>query len=241
MEVNGVNLYAGGNPQSAFNYRSEPMFYRFGAAVGNLGSPGGPPTDWAHLNGKTGPAADASSESTVAGFQWSTFDTTLAVSNQLTGGKDPVTPIFTAPAGMPCRFRLLASGGIGDNQEVFELAGHVWQEEPYTKGSTEIGVNPRSSWTGTTPLYGPTAHYDVVIASAGGDNKVPGDYLYRSATAAQFQSGLFGILRVLPASGAAPPNLGAAKAGQRQIPIKPNTHRPGHYPIERRKSLPRVP
>jgi hypothetical protein len=106
---------------------------------------------------------------------------------------------------MPVRFRLLDPGGIGDNQQMFELTGHVWPEEPYTNDSREItdcttpkNCNSLSNWTGTTGGYGPTSHYDIVIGSAGGQARVPGDYLYRSWTANQYHSGLWGLFRVAP-------------------------------------------
>jgi len=131
------------------------------------------------------------------------FDTHLATANKLVGG-DPVTPVFRAPAGMHVRFRLMNPGGIGDNQQVFELYGHNWQESPYTNDSTAIGKNPKSNWIGTITGYGVTSHYDAVVDSAGGINKVPGDYLFRSWTANQFQVGAWGIFRVGPGKCASP-------------------------------------
>ncbi len=188
LQLNGNSLYASGNPLSAFNYRSEPFFYRYGKRI----DPGlqAPLPNWANLS-----AADLSN---INNLQFSSIDTRKSVSNSLVGG-DPQTPIFRAPAGMPVRFRLLDPAGIGDNQQVFELTGHVWQEEPFVKGSTKIGFNPASQYTGTTPGYGPTSHFDIVIPQAGGKFKVPGDYLYRSWTSNQFQVGLWGLFRVAPA------------------------------------------
>jgi hypothetical protein len=153
--------------------------------------PVAPPADWGNLSpGDLG---------VLAGFPFTALDTTRGLSNTLVAG-DPQTPIFRAPAGMPVRFRLVDPGGIGDNQQVFELTGHVWQEEPYTQSSTVIGHNPLSQWRGTTDAYGPTSHYNVVLDSAGGANRVPGDYLYRSWTANQYQVGLWGLFRVGPAA-----------------------------------------
>ncbi|HJZ74248.1 MAG TPA: hypothetical protein VKE51_21065 [Vicinamibacterales bacterium] len=199
IQLNGQTLYGAGFPLSAFNYRSEPFFYRFGA---NLADSLGliTPNDWTNLS-----PGDLSN---VANLQMSSVDTTLSTANQLVGG-DPVTPILRAPAGMPVRIRLLSPGGIGDNQQVFELTGHVWQEAPYTAGSTRIGFSPTSNWTGTTPGFGPTTTYEVVLedapngtgGAAGGRFHVPGDYLYRSWTANQFQAGTWGLFRVAPSGG----------------------------------------
>ncbi len=44
--------------------------------------------------------------------------------------------------------------------------------------------------------HGPRNHFDAVIKSAGGDNAVPGDYLYRSHTAIGIRSGILGVFRV---------------------------------------------
>jgi hypothetical protein len=195
VQLNGNSLYASGNPLSAFNYRTEPFFYRYGSRLdGGLwipvpGVPPGPPKDWTSLS--------ANDLGNINALSFTGTDTSQSASNELVGG-DPQTPIFRAPAGMPVRFRLLDPGGIGDNQQVFELTGHVWPEEPYTKNSTAIGDNPKSNWTGTTTGYGTTSHYDIVIPHAGGANGVAGDYLYRSWTANQYQVGLWGLFRVAP-------------------------------------------
>ena len=187
MKLNGHSMYESGNNLSAFNYRTEPFFFRFGARM--YPTPNTGPADWSNLT--------ASDLATISPFQFSSIDTSQSTSNVLVSG-EAQTPIFRAPAGMPVRYRVLAAGGIGDNQQVFELTGHVWQEEPYTKDSTEMGDNPLSQSTGTTPAWGPTSHYNVLV-NAGGRYKVPGDYLYRSWTANQFQVGTWGVFRVSPA------------------------------------------
>lgn len=193
----------GGNNLSAFNYKSEPFFYRFGSRLTGLWLPeapaanppaAAPPQNWTNLSGTDLQALN--------GIFWTGTDTSKVVSNELVGG-DPQTPVFRAPAGMPVRFRLLDPGGIGDNQQIFELTGHLWQEEPYTNESKEIGNNPASLATGTTTGYGPTSHYDIVIPSAGGKFRVPGDYLYRSWTGNQYPVGLWGLFRVAPWKGQA--------------------------------------
>ena len=110
----------------------------------------------------------------------------------------PETPIFTAQAGTPVRFRILHAGGHQRNN-VFQLHGHIWQEEPYTNGSTVIGDNPLSEWKGTQAGHGPTNHFDAVLRNgAGGAFKVTGDYLYRDQQSATFDGGLWGIFRVTP-------------------------------------------
>lgn len=126
-----------------------------------------------------------------------TLDFGHVLSNSQVGG-DPETPVFTAKAGTPVRFRVLHPGGHARNH-VFQLHGHVWQEEPYTASSTVIGNNPLSEWKGSQAGHGPTNHFDAVLQNgAGGAFGVPGDYLFRDQASFQFGGGLWGIFRVVP-------------------------------------------
>jgi hypothetical protein len=190
MLVNGNSFYASGNNLSAFNYRSEPFFYRFGGLM-NPAMGTNAPADWSQLT--------ANDLANINTFLFPTMDTTKANSNSLVGG-DPQTPIFRAPGGMPVRFRLADPGGVGDNQQVFELTGHEWEEIPYQQNSTVLGHNPQSQHHGTRDGYGPSSHYDVLIDAAGGKNKITGDYRYRSWTGNQYQVGLWGVFRVGPST-----------------------------------------
>ncbi len=112
---------------------------------------------------------------------------------------DPQTPVFVAEAGKPLRMRVLHPAGF--NEQVFELHGHTWQEEPYSKGSTKIvDNNPLSQWTGSRDAFGPNSSFDVVLKHAGGNNAVKGDYLFRTfiggVPADGFLNGTWGLLRV---------------------------------------------
>jgi len=111
----------------------------------------------------------------------------------LTG--DPKTPIFTALAGTPARLRMLHPPGTGIAQ-VFTLSGHVWQKTPYVNNSTSIGNNPLSQWIGSIDNFGSTTHFDVLLDQAGGENQVPGDYLYTVFVPSKAQYGLWGLFRV---------------------------------------------
>ncbi len=134
------------------------------------------------------------------------FDLSCGLSNKLVTNStnftpgSPVgdfrTPIYAAGAGSPVRFHVLNPGGVND--QVFELHGHVWQEEPYTQNSTVIGNNSLSQWQAMRMGHGPTDHFDVVLPSAGGTNKVQGDYLYRAHYDLGFQGGALGAFRVGP-------------------------------------------
>jgi hypothetical protein len=199
--LNGNSTYAAGGSLTGFNYRTEPAFLRYGRRL-NAALGADAPQDWTNLS--------ATDLSNVIGVNFNQVDTTATATNALVGG-DPQTPVFGAPAGMPTRFRLLSPGGIGDNQQTFELNGHVWQKDPFTDDSTRIGLNPASEWTGTQTGYGPPAAYDVVLddapggqgGAAGGRFRVPGDYLYRSWVSAMYQVGGWGIFRVAPVAAGA--------------------------------------
>ena len=110
-------------------------------------------------------------------------------------GADPTSPIFTARPGSPVRLRLLSPGSTSQN-EIFSLDGHVWREEPYVDSSLKIGPNPLSNWFGAWAGHGASNHFDIVIESAGGSFRVPGDYLYKTMNMADFPQGMWGILRV---------------------------------------------
>jgi hypothetical protein len=94
---------------------------------------------------------------------------------------DPVTPVFVAPAGMPIRFRLVVPSTTTSNAimpaPVFIVHGHNWQEEPYSDNGIKIGDNPLSEHFGAVEA-GPNQKFDLLFRSAGGSDKVPGDYLY---------------------------------------------------------------
>jgi hypothetical protein len=125
-------------------------------------------------------------------------DNFCAQSNQLVDA-DPQTPIFAASLDSPVRFRMFHPPNAGNNQ-VFTLSGHVWQRNPYQNNSTVIGDNPLSQWMGSRDGYGSTDHADIVIAKAGGQSRVKGDYLYTSFLPSMTQFGLWGVFRVVPAN-----------------------------------------
>ena len=116
-----------------------------------------------------------------------------SMSNTLVLG-DPETPVFTSSKGMPVRIRMLHPSGLAE--QTWDVHGHVRQEQPYVDGSTKIGTNPQSQWFGARDAFGPNSQFDIVIAKAGGEDEVIGDYLYRSFIGTDFFAGLWGIFRV---------------------------------------------
>jgi hypothetical protein len=124
-----------------------------------------------------------------------TFDFTNVLTNAQVNG-DPQTPIFTASPGDAVRFRILNANGHMRNN-VFNLHGHFWQEEPFTNASKTIGSNPLSEVKGSLYGIGPSSHYEVIpMNGAGGSRRVPGDYLYRTQESFMFDGGIWGIFRV---------------------------------------------
>jgi hypothetical protein len=107
---------------------------------------------------------------------------------------DPETPVFTATAGAPVRFRVLDAAGH-PRQHGFTLFGHHWQFEPWTANSTRQGTNPFTFEVGSDSGIGPTRHQNI-LTTAGGLFSKPGDYLYRTQESFQFTNGLWGIFRV---------------------------------------------
>jgi hypothetical protein len=168
--------------QKAVNYRTEPLWKRMGYDP-NAPLSGGPPDPGHPVDTRT---------------PTNNYDFTNVLSNSQIGGVDPETPIFKAVAGQDVRVRLLQTGGHARNN-VFMLHGHIWEEEPYTAGSTALGANPLSEWKGSQYGVGPGSHFDFLLKhGAGGAFHVPGDYLYRTFQSFQFDGGIWGIFRVTP-------------------------------------------
>jgi hypothetical protein len=91
---------------------------------------------------------------------------------------------------------VLKPGGHARNN-VFMLHGHIWEEEPYIKGSLLLGSNPLSEWKGAQMGHGPTNHFDVLLKhGAGSLFGITGDYLWRDFASFTFDGGIWGIFRV---------------------------------------------
>jgi len=178
------------------------MRYADGSPVPNLGGPDGAEDaeDSAQkaINYRTEPLWKRMNYAPETPFENThNFDFTNSLTNAIVGG-DPQTPVFTARAGQEVRFRLLNSNGHMRNN-VWNLHGHYWQDEPYTNNSKAIGSNPFSEFKGAQYGIGPSSHYEVIpVNGAGGARRVAGDYLYRTQESFQFDGGIWGIFRVTP-------------------------------------------
>ena len=111
------------------------------------------------------------------------------------GGR-PQTPILEASPGQAVRFRVAQPGGHARNH-VFNLFGHIWEEEPFMAGSSVIGTNPLSEWKGARDLIGVGNRSDLLLRNgAGGRFNRLGEYLFRDQASFQFDGGVWGLLKV---------------------------------------------
>lgn len=164
------NLHVANNAaesgQNAFNYRTEPAWFR-------LGYP---------------PQQDP--QTTI-----DRTDLDVIWANSTVGG-DPETPLFSAKAGSNVRFRVVHPGGHGQNhtfslhghtwQELPWVANSTRMgDNPLSEEmGFRDGLGPTGHWN------------FVLENGAGGLFGVPGDYMYRDLVPWYFASGLWGILRV---------------------------------------------
>ncbi|HEY6332003.1 MAG TPA: copper oxidase [Blastocatellia bacterium] len=174
--VNSALLqYAGGDQiedsgQKGINYRQESLRSRQGF-----------PPEWAD-------------EAMNAVDQTNDFSSTATLPGCNGPCGDPVTPVFTANVGTPVRFRLVVPASH-HRVHGFTIEGHNYQEEPWINNSTTLGSNPLSNVLGAnSTMSGPTVFN--ILVTAGGLNRIAGDYLFRMVTNFETGGGEWGIFRV---------------------------------------------
>ena len=179
--------------QIGANYATEPLWFRFGLA---------PNSPLGNVPGGFGALTNAHD----------------SFSNVLTGGADPVTPVFTATAGQPYRLHIGSPSGAYRGS-VMTVHGHVWQRDPYVcpvsatggndlgiagkcttaeVGSRAIGNNPIGFAQGAQDGLHAGSHWELVFPSAGGAFAQPGDYLWKDVASFGLTNGLWGIVRAQP-------------------------------------------
>ncbi|TDF82172.1 manganese-oxidizing multicopper oxidase MnxG [Pseudomonas sp. H9] len=184
-EGNGVPGDPKDNSNMAMNYKTEPLWFRFGLA---------PDAPFGHADGNG----------------WADVPNAhMAYSNALVGG-DPQTPVLWVKPGQPFRNHVLMPTG-GSRGITYQLDGHLWPLHNYQAekqdvsgyplnlpgiGSVRFGYNPQAMFIGAQESVLPAAHFSFMVPSAGGGNAVPGDYLFRDYAAYGNASGLWGLLRV---------------------------------------------
>ena len=232
----GASTLEASDSSRAFNYGTAPMTDLYGFNIVTASTlPGSPPS----------PAASfldySCGESSSLALRWTCDGESCAWTTAPPVGPSR-TPIFTAPPGMPVRFRMLkgyagnppgsSTGGTSD--DVITIQGHSWQDEPYVNDSTAIGANPLASWTGSRMGYISAGHFDMVIPSAGGPFRTQSDYWVRSYEQSSWMfGGMVGLFRVgTPATGAPQPPC-AAPSGKLLATFKRVAIPPSRNQIER--------
>ena len=107
--------------------------------------------------------------------------------------------MLEALAGEMVRLHFVHAGGH-TRQQGLAVSGHSWNPYPWSENSRVLDNTKRSGiqqgvYNGFGPMMGITLEF-----VAGGPNKVPLDYLIRSQASFLFDGGLWGILRVKPAT-----------------------------------------
>lgn len=114
------------------------------------------------------------------------------------GGMASVSPVFTASAATPVRFRILQAGGR-ENGPLLTLAGHLWRWAPYRQASASDGGSGGENQPGAQLAVAPTGQYDVVLTGrTGGLLNRPGDYVFRDADLSRAANAPRGLLKVTP-------------------------------------------
>jgi len=159
------NAAESGHP--AYNYRTEPVWFRLGYE---------PDTDLQQVADRT--------------------DLDTAFLDSTVGGARPETPIFVTKRGEPVRMRVVHPAGHAQNH-TFSVYGHNWQELPWNNGSTRMASNPFSEIKGFRDGLGATGHWNMILENgAGGPFQVPGEYMYRDMVPWYLSGGLWGIFKV---------------------------------------------
>ncbi|MGA9773515.1 MAG: copper oxidase [Blastocatellia bacterium] len=161
--------------QKAFNYRTEPIWARFGLPP-ETPIQGGPGISLNDLDYKNSLSSNTTSFNCGA------------------TPCDPLTPIFQAKPGTNVRFRLAQAAGHA-RQHGFTVFGHHWNFEPWQNKSLVQGTNPLTFEIGSYSGFGPTRHFNILTV-AGGLRRKTGDFLYRTQDSFGFAGGLWGIFRV---------------------------------------------
>jgi hypothetical protein len=156
----------GGSTQTAVNYRTEPMAYRFAAATNTF----------------------VSNPNIYRGF-WNGLVLAEPQTPIFTAAKGTPTRFrLLHPAGSGNQQVLALHGHVW--QEL------PYQSASATAVSTSIANNVESQYLGARDNYGTNMSYEINLPSAGGKVPVTGDYLYRTTPSNFLQQGLWGVFRV---------------------------------------------
>lgn len=101
------------------------------------------------------------------------------------GTVPPTTPMLEAYAGDPIALHVVSPWS--EQSQVFSVENHEWTIEPRLPGSNVVSSQQIGGLESLTMTF-----------SAGGDEQLPGDYLYGDHREPYREAGLWGILRVYP-------------------------------------------
>ncbi|MFN7960728.1 MAG: copper oxidase [Thermoanaerobaculia bacterium] len=110
-------------------------------------------------------------------------------------GARPQTPIVSAVHGTPARFRVIHAAGDTQNQ-VFEVTGHIFQEEACLANSTVLGFNARSNWAGSQPSMSAGRKADLLFDACGGLFGISQEHLYKTYVPWSIDEGMWGLFNV---------------------------------------------
>ena len=99
---------------------------------------------------------------------------------------DPATPLIEAFAGNPVKLHVLVP--YSEQAHVFTVEGHEWQLEPGLPGTRVL----------SSIQMGGLEAISIWLDSAGGQLRLPGDYVYGDHREPFRQAGLWGLFRVYP-------------------------------------------
>ena len=97
---------------------------------------------------------------------------------------DPSTPVLQAFAGDAVRIHVLVP--VSEQAHVFTIEGHTWPFEPGLDGTNIV----------SSMLIGGLQTLDIRIASAGGEARLPGQYLYGDHREPYREAGMWGLFKV---------------------------------------------
>jgi len=105
-----------------------------------------------------------------------------------TSGGMPATPLLEAYAGDTIRLHVLSPWS--EQSQVFSVENHEWAIQPLLPGTNVVSSQQIGGLESLTMTF-----------VAGGDEQLPGDYLYGDHREPYREAGLWGILRVHPRGG----------------------------------------